>query len=421
MEDARDRPEEVEKRLANPRASEQRSSSVLHRTPLLVPPCTRPTGISASVGSRLRRGPREVHGPSRFLTRTPVDPASTVQSDLAPSIHDPATSAADTEHVRTAPRLLSSRLAEVEPDDERGMETEAGIEALRAVIVAAFPELADSDFRLRTAGWHSTAVEVDDRLIFKFPRHPEAERALVREAGLLAVVRPAVTLPVPDLALHPGPPLFSRHAKLPGDHLLAADYARLPERARQRLAQQVAGFYAELHRLDPAEMRAAGAQPIEPWLPADTILERALPALPPALRELAKRTISAWRELPPDPAGTTYGFFDGHGWNMAFDHDRGHLGGIYDFADSGLGDLHQEFIYTSFVDPDLTARVVAAYEARTGRALDRGRIALLTGVHRLSELAQLADDPDHRPEMIRHVAAWAKTQQRPHRRGRSTS
>jgi len=31
----------------------------------------------------------------------------------------------------------------------------------------------------------------------------------------------------------------------------------------------------------------------------------------------------------------------------------------------------------------------------------------LTGFHRLSELAALADDPRHAPEMIRHVADWA--------------
>ena len=44
--------------------------------------------------------------------------------------------------------------------------------------------------------------------------------------------------------------------------------------------------------------------------------------------------------MPPDPLGTVYGFFDGHGWNMAFDHARGRLNGIFDFGDSGFGPLH---------------------------------------------------------------------------------
>ena len=104
------------------------------------------------------------------------------------------------------------------------MATEFSVETLRKVITRAFPCLTGSTFRLLTEGWHSTAVDVDDRLVFKFPRHAAAARALVREAGLLAVIRPAVTMPVPDLTLHPGPPLFSRHRKLKGEHLLRAQY-----------------------------------------------------------------------------------------------------------------------------------------------------------------------------------------------------
>ena len=280
----------------------------------------------------------------------------------------------------------------------------------RAEITAAFPELSNATFRLLTTGWHSTAVDVDDRLIFKFPRHEVAEKALVKEANLLAVIRPAVTMPVPDLTLHPGPSLFSRHEKLKGEHLIAARYDRLPERARQRLAEQMALFYAELHRLDPGDMEAAGAGPIEAWLLAEEIVDKALPALPSALRVIAERIVSAWQDLPPDPHGTTFGFFDGHGWNMAFDSVRNQLNGMYDFADSGFGALHQEFIYSNFIAPDLTKRIVAGYEALTGRGLDRRRIALLTGVHWLSELAELADDPFHVSAIINNVVDWAKMQ-----------
>lgn len=282
------------------------------------------------------------------------------------------------------------------------------MDSIRAAIIAAFPDLADASFKVLEPGWDSTAVDIDDRLVFKFPRSESAERALRREAGLLAAIRPRVTMPVPDLALHSGPPVFSRHPKLRGDHLLAPQYERLPDEARQLLAGQIALFYAQIHGLDPQVMQAAGATPIKAWLPAEAILEKALPALPSGFRSWARETISAWQHLPPDPCGTTYGFFDGHGWNMAFDHANNRLNGIYDFADSGFGSLHQEFIYSNLISADLTARIVAAYEKLTARMLDRRRIALLTGVHRLSELAELADDPKHRPMMIRQVTSWAK-------------
>src|SRR5688572_4870667 len=124
------------------------------------------------------------------------------------------------------------------------MTAEAGIEPFRIAISRAFPGLSGSTFRLLPEGWHSTAVDVDDRLIVKFPRHEEAAKALVREAGLLALVRPAVSMPVSDLTLHPGPPLFSRHGKLKGEHLSTAQYDRLPEQARRQLAGRMALFYA---------------------------------------------------------------------------------------------------------------------------------------------------------------------------------
>ncbi|MEO9336343.1 aminoglycoside phosphotransferase family protein [Mesorhizobium sp. SB112] len=277
----------------------------------------------------------------------------------------------------------------------------------QTAILKDFPELAGGKFSLLTKGWHSIAIDVDDRMMFKFPRHEQAEKALRKEARLLEIVRPAVSLPIPDLALHQGPPLFSSHQKLKGDHLVTAQYETLPEQARQWLAAEMARFYAELHALDKDRMKDAGASSIEAWVPAENILKQIAPVLPRQLTVFAEKTIDAFQRLEPDPYGHTYGFFDGHGWNMAFDHTSQTLNGIYDFADSGFGPLHQEFIYSSLISADLTARIVNEYEQITGCHLDRQRIRILTGVHRLSELAELADDPEHVPMMLKFLEQWA--------------
>ncbi len=284
------------------------------------------------------------------------------------------------------------------------------LDTFRAAIIAVHPDLATAAFRPLPGGWHSRAVAVDERLVFKFPQGVEAERALRREASILAAVRPHVTMPVPNLRLHEEEPLFSEHAIIPGEHLETAQYEALPESGRQALADALARFYAELHALDRGVMEAAGALPIERWFDADAIAVGALPLLPDALRGFAEKTIAGWRALPSDPFGETYGFFDGHGWNMAFDHAASRLNGIYDFADSGFGPLHQDFIYSNFISPDLTARIIEGYERLTGRMLDRARIHLLTGVHRIWELAALADAPEHHATMIDSVAAWAARQ-----------
>ncbi len=289
-----------------------------------------------------------------------------------------------------------------------GMET-SDTGHFSSIITTTFPELASSRFELATAGWDSVAVDVDDRLIFKFPRHAVAEKALLREAQLLAVIRPQISMPVPDLRIVRGPPLFSVHEKLKGVHLVTADYDRLPEVARQRLGEMLGRFYAELQRLDQAEMLAAGAGPVGPWQTADAMRERALPLLTADTRQRAAAAIDAFEQLPPDPYGTTYSFFDGHGWNMAFDHAAERLTGMYDFADSGFAPVHQEFIYARFVSPDLTERIIASYETLTGRMIDRQRVDILTAAHRLSELAELTDNSEHVRIMIDSVESWART------------
>jgi hypothetical protein len=277
----------------------------------------------------------------------------------------------------------------------------------RDAIERTFSELRGAPMSLLTEGWDSVGVDVDDRLIFKFPRDEDAERALVREHAILSIVRPAIGLLVPELHLHDGPPLFSRHKKIPGEHLLTADYERLGGAPRSRLGQQLGRFYAELHALD--QQLFAGLPPVQfdPEPTPDEILSGLEQVLPAELRGFAERSIAEWRTLPPDPHGTVFGFFDGHGWNMAFDRTTGVLNGIYDFADARFGPLQKDFIYSNFVSRDLTARIIDAYETITGRPIDRHRVELLTSVQFISEVAGWETYPEKLPKMIETLRAWA--------------
>ncbi|MGB3336318.1 MAG: aminoglycoside phosphotransferase family protein [Devosia sp.] len=277
-------------------------------------------------------------------------------------------------------------------------------EALRAVVVGKFPQLADAPFHIMGAGWDSVALAVGDH-VFKFPRNAIAATALRREANLLRQIGPAVSMPVPRMDLSETPTLFSSHIGIAGDHLLTDAYERLGDAQRQALGDAMGQFYAQLHALPVTVMIEAGALPAYRWLDAATIERQSFPLLDAAERAWAGQILTRWVALGPDPHGNIYGYFDGHGWNMAFDHEHGRLNGLYDFADSGIGPLHQEFLYSSFISADLTARIVAAYERHAGRSLERERIAVLTGVHRLWELAA-AENADDATEMLASVRAW---------------
>ncbi len=279
---------------------------------------------------------------------------------------------------------------------------------LAAVIVDCFSELAGSRFTHLAAGWDSVAVDVDDRLIFKFPRHAEGEAGLRHEARILALVRASVRMPVPRLELIEEPRLFSRHEKIPGEHLVTAQYNELDAFARQDLAERLGLFYAELHAIGLEEARTEGAGPMDVWPDAQTILRMVWPVLPEHLRSFGETVVTQWAALGPDPYGERFGFFDGHGWNMAFDHTRKRLNGVYDFGDSGIGALHRDFIYSSLVSPELTERIIGAYERSSGRPVDRERVAVLTGTHRLWEVAGEAHLPENLPSLLRALENWAE-------------
>ncbi len=276
---------------------------------------------------------------------------------------------------------------------------------IRHAIVSAFPDLAGVAFTVAGKGFHSLAVEAGG-YIFKFPEGDDAERALRREASLLAAMHGRVTIAVPDMSLHEGPPLFSRHRMLAGRPLEPSDYAALTLAQRDRLARDITTFFAELHAIDPKVMRQAGVERVDWWDTADATLAPMWDHLPRDVANEAKAAIAAYRTLPPDPLGEVYGFFDAHGWNMAFDHAAGRLNGIFDFADSGLGPPHREFVQVSIISPDLAARTADAYERLTGRSLDRRRIFLLTAAQRLSEYAGALETGEH-AELVRElVLGW---------------
>lgn len=263
--------------------------------------------------------------------------------------------------------------------------------AYRAAILSVRPDLAAAQITVHTRGWDSLGVEAGE-FLFKFPKTPVAEERLRREARFLAQIRPRLPLRVPDLKIHDAPLTFSEHRMVPGRVIETQHYDRLTDAQRDLMAAELGRFYAALHAIPTSEATASGALPIPDWPPSHVIVRIAQPIVPGALQGWMHRVLDAYTALVPDEAVT--GYFDGHGWNMAFDHEHGVLNGVYDFADGGIGPRHREFCYANFVSPDLGERIMVHYEALTGRTLDRRTVALYSAVQRLSELDQSEKEAD---------------------------
>ncbi|WP_421761984.1 phosphotransferase family protein [Devosia sp.] len=284
-------------------------------------------------------------------------------------------------------------------------DPKADLARYRAIVIGTLPQFAGAGFSLIGAGWDSVALECDG-WIFKFARHADAEVRLRREVAVLAFLRPRVTMSLPQMVWHEGPQPFSQHRKIAGTSLEATDYEALDEGRRNALATRMAQLYAELHALPLNRMQAVGAVAVDPWMAPDDVLAGAEPLLAKKFYPFLKRTVKAYRKLAIAGDELVYGYFDGHGWNMAFDHATGMLNGVFDFADSGFGSRHRDLSYSNWISADLTLRIIARYEVLAKRDVNRELVMLYTSALRLSELAA-GGLPEQRA--VENVVNWVST------------
>jgi hypothetical protein len=263
----------------------------------------------------------------------------------------------------------------------------AEIARFRAHVIGTLPQFAGGQFQVLSQGWDSLALECDG-WIFKFPRTPEAEARLRREVAILSFLKPRVTMPLPQMVLNDGPVPFSQHFKIAGNSLESDDYAKLDEGRRNALATRMAQLYAELHVLPLNRMQQIGATGVDPWMAPDEIIDGAGPKLPRGYKGFLDRTVAAYRKLSISGDELVFGYFDGHGWNMAFDHVTGTLKGVFDFADSGFGSRHRDLSYSNWISADLTLRIIERYEEFSRFKVNRELVMLYGSALRLAELAE---------------------------------
>lgn len=277
---------------------------------------------------------------------------------------------------------------------------------LRATVVSVLPEFETSTLTILNEGWDCVGVDADGLWIFKFPRHAAAEERLRREARILSMVRSHVEMPVPEMVLYEAPQLFSCHRKLPGESLETKDYLPLSEAQRDSVAEKMAGLYAALHAIPKAEARAAGAVQVDTWMAPDQVALCG-PYLPPTLVARLTETVAAFKSsLALEAREIVYGYFDGHGWNMAFDKASGTLNGVYDFADSGFGARHRDLSYSNWISRDLTLRIISRYERLTGLSIDRERVMLYSQMLRFVEFAEAAPGRDDVADRLAAIESW---------------
>ncbi len=271
--------------------------------------------------------------------------------------------------------------------------------AEHAAILAVRPDLAGTPMRVYGDGWDCLAIGAGPT-IFKFPRHVAAEARLRREPRAIGLVAPLTALELPRMVIHERPMVFSEHEHVPGEILEPHGWASLGEAERDRLADDVARFFAAAHRVPVADAVAADAVTLRPRPDHAAVAAGLAGRLPEDLAGFAARLLALHASLPPEEA--VFGQFDTHGWNMAYDRSAGRLVGLFDFADAGVGPRHRDLSYPSFLSADFAARVARRVAALGEAPVDMTRLSIEHGFIRLADIAESADP---RP-LVEALGAW---------------
>jgi len=205
--------------------------------------------------------------------------------------------------------------------------------ALAARVRGVFSGLEFTHAELNERGEDHQVLVLDDRYLFRFPRHAHHPTGLALERAVIGAVRGRCDLPMPDYRFVAPGGEFAGYEMIQGVELTPERFAALARPAQERVLEQAAGFLSALHQISLDELAAESRARRLPFIAA------ALPALVPAVEGLYGR-FSAMTE---GPLRLTHGDMTSDHMLLAPEGDR--LAGVIDFGDAEIGDAAYDVAY----------------------------------------------------------------------------
>ena len=215
-------------------------------------------------------------------------------------------------------------------------------------IQESYPDFDIGSARLHPdEGQFNDILIINEKYVFRFPKHPPGVELLLNESRILEKIRSRLPLPIPDPIYisqdRQAGKVFAGYPMLPGEPLWRETLEGIPdEDTLQRLADQLAGFLKELHSIPIAE---AGADlPVhetrEQWAALyhdiqQHLFDRMRPEARDGIQDIFEEYLAHPRSYAFQPA-FRHGDFGPS--NILFDRQTRRISGILDFAFAGPGD-----------------------------------------------------------------------------------
>lgn len=240
-----------------------------------------------------------------------------------------------------------------------------------------FPDLDLRQVRFNREGMVNVSVIVGEGRVCRFPRDERGVEVQRREGRALELMRRHVDLPVP--AWDYCSDEMVSYAFIPGEPLLSDDVARMGEKEKDALAEELGAFMAQMHGVAVAE--AAGVGESEAGhASADfrrfyaEVEERLFPLMWADGREWVRRLYAPFLAdsslLEYEPR-----FINGDlaTYHLLFDRGRKRLNGVIDFGTAGMGDPAQDLAIVINQYGEAFLRRMRRVYPRIDRHIDRAR------------------------------------------------
>jgi aminoglycoside 2''-phosphotransferase len=234
---------------------------------------------------------------------------------------------------------------------ESGMGEANALAGYIELLDAAFPTLEVQRSILFGEGWDSVALLVNDHLVFRFAKRPDAAVRQAREADLLPLLSDRLPLPVPRYTYTWTDPAWPGK-RIVGYRLIAGESLMLthPEH-RATQAAQLGAFVSALHAVPLEEARRNGIVSRDAASLREAyrgFFARVRANMLPLFTEQEQAAIVAcWSGYLDDDACFTFTPTLVHrdlvAEHVLFDPATGHLTGVIDWGDAGIDDPAVDF------------------------------------------------------------------------------
>lgn len=271
----------------------------------------------------------------------------------------------------------------------------------RRVIEREFPQIHVDKCVQLYGGWSSEVFEVNDELIFRFPKSTDTENRLQKEINLLPELAEALSVQIPhfdSIGRHRSK-LFVGYRKISGLPVARV----LPDHSYDDLSEQLAKVITEIHSFSADRAAKLRVLRINWQSEYSEFYQRTRKnALPLMGKTLQERAVSTWEAFLNDPRNFQFEPVFIHRdlsgeAHILCDPDKMEITGIIDWEDAAIGDPAIDFtgIYWDCGE-EFAKQVVAKYARKVDETFwERMVFYYKIGPFYQIEYGQLTDDHVH--------------------------